>query len=246
MPEEITDVAQAEPNVTDSSPEQEQTGNVDQSEKQESKEEIDRKALIKAKQEEVKKRQQAEAERDYYANQLKQTQQQPQKEEEEDLDPDMPLTYADFKRLEEKRQTLEAKRRQNENLARMQTEVVKSVAAVREKYKDTDFTYEDAVEYANANFSTSERSAIATMRNPAQRLYNLVLQESGRIDKIKSKAQQETVTETLNTIKKNLNSPGTLSNVGGASKTMDSLRQMDKKPRNEFLAEMDALIASKG
>lgn len=158
-------------------------------------------------------------------------------EEPEEIDPDMPLTYGDLKRLEEKRQQAEAKKREQTQQVELQKKVYSSAIKTRDRYKDSEFTYDQAYQYAMDNFSQEDLNAVYLMSNPAQKLYDLVMVATGNKD-------QKVVKDTIDTIKKNLESPGTLSKTGGANSTMDTIKQADKLSGQDFIAEMDKIIAS--
>lgn len=197
------------------------------------------KALIKARDENARKAREAE---DKFLRLQEQVLAQRPVEREEEIDPDMPMTVGDYNKLEEKRVANERKRQQETQVKQAEDRVKQSVAKVRSKYSDSEYNYDWALEYAQTHFSQEDLNAIALMSNPAQKLYDFVMLQDENRDKVN---RSEIVKETVDTISKNLNSPGTLSETGGANKVMDELKQFDKLSGREYVEKMDAIIASK-
>jgi hypothetical protein len=158
-------------------------------------------------------------------------------EPEPEIDEDMPITFGELKRLEAKKQQAELKKREQAQQTELQKKVYTSAVKTRDQYKDSEFTYDWAYQYAMENFPQEDINAIYLMSNPAQYLYDLVMIKTGNKDK-------KVVKDTIDTIQKNLKSPGTLSKTGGANSTMDTIKQVDKMSGQDFIAEMDRIIAS--
>jgi hypothetical protein len=198
------------------------------------------KALIKARDDKAERARQAE-ERAIRAEEkarLLEEQLTSKPEPEEEFDPDMPLTFADLKRIEAEKEQKRQAEAQKKQTADFQKRVLSSVETAREKYKDSVHTYDWALEHARKNWSEEDLNAIALMKDPAQKLYDLVMLDTGNVGK-------ESVKDTLETINKNLNSAGTLSETGGANKTLDSLKQIDKMPSKDFIEKMDEIIRTR-
>ena len=162
-------------------------------------------------------------------------------EPEPEYDPDMPMTYGEYQALEKKREERERKTQADKQTQEFQIRVKKSVDQTRTKYKDSEYNYDWALNYALEHFPEDDIRGIMAMSNPAQRLYDLVMLQDENRDKINSGA----IKNTLNQINKNLNSPGTLSEVGGSNRTIDQIKQYDKLSGRDFVSKMDEIIASK-
>jgi hypothetical protein len=243
MSEDITGEIQEEQDVQDSSPVSEEMVDAGSEEGQPQKPELTDKerALIKARDDKARKAREAEdrAIRAEERARMLEEQLKPKHEEpEEEFDEFTPLTYGDLKKMrekEERQRQAEQRKRQEQDF---QAKLVSSANKAKKAYKDSDFTYEDALQYAVDNFSENKIRAISMMDDPGQELYDAVLYATGR-------HKEKAVQEAAKTIQNNLNQAGTLSSKGGANKILDTIKKMDEMSGPDFIAQMDEIIKSK-
>ena len=254
MNEDQTGVTPQETDVT-TLPSGEPEGDVDagQVEAGEPKETLSEKeqALIKARDENARKAREAEQRRIEAEERARIYQEQLKPQQEEDdlgIDPDMPLTLADLQKIEEAKQKKEQQRRQQDYEKAKQAKINKSLAKAQDKYKDSEYNIDWIENYVQTHpdkYTPEALAAIGAMPDPVETLYRLVMSEDENRDKISAIDRQQTVKETIDTINKNLNSPGTLSNIGGGDKVMDSIKQMDKMSSTDFVKYADSIIKKK-
>jgi hypothetical protein len=155
---------------------------------------------------------------------------QPQVQENQ-IDPNEPITMG---------QVQEILRQQKEQveLETRKSLIQKSVSDVRAKYANEEFSYDDALEWANKNLPQGTGGYIAMVDdNPAQTLYDLVLTKNPDLRKKQNEAvQKDAVNKTVQAINRHTNAPRTLSNATGTDKTLDNIKAIETMSRDDFEA----------
>lgn len=195
------------------------------------------KALIQARDDNAEKLRQERAFNQQLQAQLQQRQ-QPEPEPEDDDDDYMPLTKADYKKMQAKEKEKEAKAAREKADRDFQLKVYNSANQARKKYEKSDFTYDEAFRYAQENFSENKLRAISMMDDPGQELYDSVVMATGQ-------GREKVVKETLDTVNKNMNSASTLSGSGGSNRVIDEIKSLDKLSGQDFVSKMDEIIRTK-
>jgi len=196
----------------------------------------DERGKTKAAREEARQAREAADKALRLAEQLSQ-QRQPQQAQEE-VDPDMPLTRREWEQIEHKKEQERFRKEQ-------ESRIVQSAKKAKDKYSKTDFTYEEALEYAQNNFSQGRMMAILQAEDPAEELYNLVSIQPDVKPRIVEGVQKETVKKTVETLNKHLNQTGTLSKAGGSDRAIDEIKKWEQMSYADILKEQDKIIASR-
>lgn len=184
---------------------------------------------LKAKQDEVRKRQEAEKERDYFKGIAQQLAYNQQPVEQEDYsDDDEPISKGDLKKI------LVQQRYQAEYKS-LESKTIESAKKAIEKYKDAPVTYEEALEEARKIYSPKDLDAICMASNPAELLYSMMMQQPVFKDRVNRATTSGAVEQVVDSINKNTARSSTLSSApGGSTSTIDAVKKVRDMPKDDF------------
>jgi len=172
---------------------------------------------------------------------------QPKVEQQPQFDPEEPITV-------KQAQEMLAQYQERNRVQAQQERIAKSADDTRAKYKEADFTYDDALVWASGydnlgnrvgepHLSPGALGAVLTDPNPAQTLYDLVLLKNTDLRKKQDQnIQTETVKKTAEVINRHLNQPSTLTNVGGSNRVLDQVKKWETMTNEEFEAEVQKTL----
>lgn len=162
-------------------------------------------------------------------------------ESEEDYDPEEPVTRADFERM-----------RQQDTLKQQQAlrdqQINASFIAAREKYKnDSILTFEQAEAkardlLASGQWTKGTLDAMGGTPNPAETLRNMVMAQTDILQKVQTTAKKQAVEQTVESLNRNTNQAGTLSDAPGGNRVVSEAKRWQDMPTDELLAEADRVM----
>jgi hypothetical protein len=202
----------------------------------------EKEGLIQARKAEATKRREAQQEAAVERGRREQLEKMIEKfnqPQENQIDPNEPITIGQA-------QELFRKQREEESIIRRNSQVIDSVTRTREKYKDSEFTYDDAYEWANNGGINKEMgNAILYDPDPGQALYDLVMLKHPDLRKNQTQTvQTETVKKTVDAINRHINTPRTLSNATSTDKTLDNIKAIEGLNHSDFEALVQRNIHS--
>jgi hypothetical protein len=205
----------------------------------------EKEGLIQARKAEAAKRREAQQEAAVERGRREQLEKMIEKfnqPQEQQFDPNEPITIGQA-------QEMLRKQREEESISRQQSQVIESVNRTRDKYKDSEFTYDDAYEWAmSGNIPKAMMGAVlADPSNAGQLLYDLVQLRHPDLRKNQTETiQTEAVKKTTEAINRHINTPRTLSNATGTDKSLDNIKAIESMSYNDFQALVESNMRKSG